>query len=307
MSFVSKLLPPRLRDKPEFKALADSINELFEKEVSVYPRQIENLRSPKLIEKEFLSLLGGLLGFNIDTHFFVEEDYRRFLNLLTTYYNQSGTKALPQFISYTNRSIFRYDVRWTDDYKKFLPLPQGQTIYEGGTWLMTPHVDVLYDGTKTNMIFKEVEELFYELSPIHLVMEGLVRAFLLDDKQFYIAGANRDHEWEYSDWEPLTANFYASATSLDRVNFVLKAPEVFEMLQMYVTATSVVSIDSYTIALVTIPIIDINDTVQPLMVSIAGSTIISTDFTSNKVTVAKPTNLFVGGKSFNKIRIYMRG
>lgn len=157
-------------------------------------RPVDSLRAfydPSSLDSDFLPILAGALGFGNRADLFSEDDYRRLIAGLSEYYSQSGTAAMPKFISYANNSIYGLTVKWSNDYIKFWDSPQGTTIYEGGTWFPTPHVDLVYDGTQGLLSSSSVSELFYALAPVHLVLEGIVAKFT-GSGTFYVAIAVRD-------------------------------------------------------------------------------------------------------------------
>lgn len=155
---------------------------------------VESLRAfydPSALDADFLPILAGALGFGNRADLFTETDYRRLIAGLSEYYGQSGTAAMPKFISYANNSIYGLTVKWSNDYISFWDSPQGTTIYNGGTWFPTPHVDLVYDGTQGLLSSQSVTELFYALAPVHLVLEGIVARFN-GAGTFYVAIAVRD-------------------------------------------------------------------------------------------------------------------
>lgn len=187
---LSKLLPPRITENPAWQDFADAVDRVIQSNVMQYIQKIRDLRDPRVVESSFLALLASDLGFDLRTTLFSEEDYRRLTAALAQYYSQSGTARLPKFISFANRSIFEFQPRWTTDYVTFSPVPGGATIYEGGEWFVTPHVDVIYDGSSGVLSDLELRELFYALAPVHLVLEGIVQLFR-SYTEMYIGGGVR--------------------------------------------------------------------------------------------------------------------
>ena len=162
--------------------------------------KIKNFRNPSTIHIEFLSLLASVLGFNQEHGKFIDITFRSIVKELCRYYERSGTAILGQFMGAVAQTKGKIEPLWAnikDPYGSYFRnrVPRGQqSIYEGGHWYLTPHVNYLY--TVNEDIFYEqpsnptedekyraslyvgdpelIRKLFYDLAPVHLVLEKII-------------------------------------------------------------------------------------------------------------------------------------
>jgi hypothetical protein len=173
---LKRLLPEKITNIKAWSDLSDAVESIFSSQVWDPTIAISNLRDPEIIEKEYLSLLGGLLGFDIKSDIFAEDDYRRLLSELSKYYEKTGTDALAHFMSYVKNTEVRLTPQWSNDYITFHDAPLGTTIYDGGDWFLTPHVLMRYDLERVTGHLSDADSfyMFYQLAPIHLVLDRIV-------------------------------------------------------------------------------------------------------------------------------------
>ena len=178
---LKDLLPPYLSTSDTWSSYADAVEKVIKEEVWSRVEDIQSIRDPKVIAKEFLTLFGSMLGFNQKSDLFTEPNYRRILGELAKYYEKSGTRYMGNFMGYLNSARCEVIALWTTDYETFEAFPGGGTIYDGtGPWYVTPHVYLRYNlqsadvGGLQALDKDTLRGLFYELAPIHLVLEGII-------------------------------------------------------------------------------------------------------------------------------------
>ena len=117
------------------------------------------------------------LGINF-VNLLTDQDVERLARFISLYYPTQSTKAFNQFFSYL--LAFRIDVLqlWSTSpdltfFTEFEYVPLGPTVYQGGEWYPTSHVEFQYDALAqlTQIDLKRITNLFYRLAPIHLVLE----------------------------------------------------------------------------------------------------------------------------------------
>jgi hypothetical protein len=189
MELIDLPIPEKFRVNQAWSDLTKSINTLFSDNIYNLTKGIANVRDPKLIEKEFLSILASTLGFNLQSDLFDEESYRKLIAALSNYYEVSGTNKIQDFIGYVQNGKYEIKAQWTQDYIKFHDYPKGTTIYDGGSWYITPHVVLKYDAEMyaTQPDLSIIESLFYELAPIHLVLKAIVATYYAYMKLYFSA------------------------------------------------------------------------------------------------------------------------
>lgn len=231
MRKLSTFLPRKIRENPTWSAFADAVEQAFNKNVINPSLEIINLRNPREIEAYFLPRLQELLGCSVKTDFFSEQTQREIIAALYEYYTKSGTKYLSRFLSLATGYVTKLEAFWTEDYEDFYDKPLGTTIYEdpeNGTWFFTPHYGVFIDGfltykasnvrTYTGMLgmrnskcgylylgypeFTEADfedlynnelliELFYEFAPVHLVLERVIREYILQANLYFVGAVHQ--------------------------------------------------------------------------------------------------------------------
>lgn len=175
MTYLDKLLPYKITSNQAWLDLSLAVEELVSTNIWSPTASIQTMRDPKAIESEFLSLLASLLGFQMKSDLFLESDYRRLIAGLAKYYEKSGTNYLQNFLGYIHNTQVTLVPQWTQDYHNFYDTPGGTQLYNGGTWFLTPHINFKYDLEKSGQIPVQTgRDLFYELAPIHLVLEKLI-------------------------------------------------------------------------------------------------------------------------------------
>jgi hypothetical protein len=115
----------------------------------------------------------GMLGFgypNYDSSLFSDEDYLRILQSLSQYYQQQGTQSFFQFLSFVLNAYYAIEPLWTQDYVNFSSRPQGPTVWEGGPWYPTSHVQIILDDNQPQASLGRMRLLFDYIAPINLVL-----------------------------------------------------------------------------------------------------------------------------------------
>jgi hypothetical protein len=115
----------------------------------------------------------GMLGFgypNYDSSLFSDEDYLRILQSLSQYYQQQGTQSFFQFLSFVLNAYYAIEPLWTQDYVNFSSRPQGPTVWEGGSWYPTSHVQIILDDNQPQASLGRMRLLFDYIAPINLVL-----------------------------------------------------------------------------------------------------------------------------------------
>jgi hypothetical protein len=115
----------------------------------------------------------GMLGFgypNYDSSLFSDEDYLRILQSLSQYYQQQGTQSFFQFLSFVLNAYYAIEPLWTQDYVNFSNRPQGPTVWEGGSWYPTSHVQIILDDNQPQASLGRMRLLFDYIAPINLVL-----------------------------------------------------------------------------------------------------------------------------------------
>lgn len=185
-----ELLPDKISSNEVWKTFADKVELIFQNNIYNAIDKLKQLRSPEKVEKEFIGNLSKYLGLDLDLTIFrspvydsltpteqaqndveAEDQSRRTLAALYEFYNTLGTDDLARFLSYVKNTEIKIFPLWSNDYTNFSRTPGGTTIYEGGTWFFTPHVEIEYNVNDIQWDSEKFFSVFYALAPVHLVIE----------------------------------------------------------------------------------------------------------------------------------------
>lgn len=170
-------LPAKFKEVPAFRDFVFSLEQLMKDNTWDPVSILANIRNPRSLERLFLSLTASQLGLQAGADWLNTTAYIRVVESLSEYYQKAGTKDFYRFMGFLVNTQFEIDALWTEDYAHYYTVPAGPTAYVGGTWYITPHVNLKYDGEVFDPLTKDLKQLFYQLAPIHLVLEAIVQVF----------------------------------------------------------------------------------------------------------------------------------
>lgn len=213
---VYKLLPRKIRATTAWRDYADAIDELVGRNILDPASKISQLRDPEKIEPEYLSRLSRLLGFTLYSDYYTVEQQRFIVKSLYQYYATNGTPLFENFLAILAKFNIKMNVLWTADYHNFQRRPAGKDKYSNpsdGDWYLTPHYEIYLDGESSYEIINSefsgalgvktavlgkfglgthlgvaerfvsavneelLEKMFYDLAPINLVLDRIVRGY----------------------------------------------------------------------------------------------------------------------------------
>jgi len=161
--------------------------------------QMLSLSSFNDYDRVLLIKLANLVGFTFrNSGDLADEDYLRILRNLPNYWYNAGNESFIDFFSLMLNSPFEIVNTWTQDYVTFLsegdPLI-GNTIYDGGTWYPTTHVEISYDAIKFPVSFYKVVEFFYYIDPYNLVLKAVKSKSVAYSQPVGISMVGRLNTW----------------------------------------------------------------------------------------------------------------
>jgi hypothetical protein len=181
-SKLVKRWPSKYRDDPVFRDFALGLEEILKEEIWENSLLLSKIREPRGLERIHLALTAKSLGLEVDAEWLTDKSFTRVVESLSVYYESAGTKDFYRFMGFMVDTQFDMGALWTEDYLTFssgVP-PSGVEAYEGGTWFLTPHVELVYDGEDYGgglPAISNVFKLFYLMAPINLVLERIVERF----------------------------------------------------------------------------------------------------------------------------------
>lgn len=148
MKKLSDLLIEMLRADPLMKSAHDVIDRYFNKNVTEYINQLENIRD--INDQTPTNLIDDsirLIGMDIPNWIMKSngENVRKCFYHLTQVYQVAGVYGYPKFIEFLLGRGFRVVDLYTQDYVNFYPEPKGRLVHQGGAWFSTTHVDLEVD------------------------------------------------------------------------------------------------------------------------------------------------------------------
>lgn len=179
-------------------SLLDAVDTVFKTEVDDPAEGLSKIRQTTILSEDALERLdsglmideshlrsfdkvtnvlsGNLLGFGLQNSDMVTAaQYSRLLRNLSSLWYSKGTQNLDDFISYAFNSQVLIETMWTKDYQTFLPEGDpgiGFSLFQGGEWYPTSHIQVSYDPTVlTSVSVENLLTLVYELGAYTLVVE----------------------------------------------------------------------------------------------------------------------------------------
>lgn len=197
----SVLLPPYLSNNPYFTQYTDAIDAVLGPIVDEHTRIFENLRnmwvsspevetviqSNQLIdnatwpiqERNTLVSQSNMLGMKLsNAGILSDEAYQTLTRFVGQYWFEKGTGAFIDFINFCMGTNFTLINLWTQDYISFLPEADiGLTIYEGGTWYPTTHVQISALGGLGGLDLSTLISFFYEVANYNLVLFSVDSTF----------------------------------------------------------------------------------------------------------------------------------
>jgi len=228
MRGMERRLPRKIRATPAWKQFAQAVDAVLGHNNFDPAREIVNLRDPRKIEEYFLPRLANLLGFDMFTDYYDEEQKRQIVAALYEYYEYAGTPQLERFMALCAKYILRLNPMWTRDYVNFERYPNGPTIYEdpeNGEWFLTPHIEMYTNGLESyeliernltgqlgtpqstlgeglylgsapfldrsfeDLVYPQfIQDLFYDLAPVHLVLERITRGYVWEGDTYWCGG-----------------------------------------------------------------------------------------------------------------------
>lgn len=202
----SILLPPYLKINPYFVEFTDSIDQIFDAPIEAKVKALSNLRNvwatSKTTEETIASghivpiaYWGGpdratvvkqvnLLGLRlIDAGLLSDTSYRTMARFIGQFWFEKGRGSLIDFLNFCTNTGFSMVTLWTNDYVNFLAEGHsgiGATIYSGGSWYPTTHVQLRMHGLATTTDIQVVASFFYEVANYNLVLDSINQMIDMD-------------------------------------------------------------------------------------------------------------------------------
>ena len=138
-------------------------------------------------------------GFDFLSDKLSDRDYYRIAKYVGQYWPMGGTEQFVAFISFIKNIRLEMIQLWSDtsgfdvsdEYPWLEEFQNTMTpIWKGGINYPTSHVELRYDYDETNVDLNEIEELFYRLAPINLVLQRVV-SVIRGTVSVYLGGANQ--------------------------------------------------------------------------------------------------------------------
>jgi hypothetical protein len=215
MRGMVQMLPRKIRATEAWADYANAIDFLVTNQILEPSGKIVTLRDPDNLELALLTRLSQLLGFALRADSYTEAEQRFIVRSLYQYYAANGTPSFENFLSILARYPLKLNALWTTDYEVFeRDAPPGGNVYAGnGPGHLTPHFEIylrgedsytLVDSDFTGALGLEnsglgelalgvydagtiahqsvisedlIEAVFYDLAPVHLVLERIVRGY----------------------------------------------------------------------------------------------------------------------------------
>ena len=202
---LTQLLPPHLADNPFFNDYLESTSAVWKDAVLPYIKALSELRQTVIYsdkQKQELWVLirnANLLGYKFLSSYMTQDNYFKLVEFISRFYETQGNKNLVDFIGFIRGASLNLQQLWTaygeGEYSVFVEeaVTDGQTVvkYPGnsddGTYYPTSHYRLTYSLDKTGLLDPNVlQDLFYNLAPIHFVLESIVATILFENEPLYL-------------------------------------------------------------------------------------------------------------------------
>jgi hypothetical protein len=202
---LTQLLPSYLQDNPFYNAYLEATSTLWKNDILPYIKALAELRQTITYsdkEKQDLWALiknANLLGYRFLSKYMTQDNYVKLVEFLAKFHETQGTSNLPDFIGFIRGASLHLEQLWTaygtDDYtvfvEKALTLDNTILTHPGvttpGTYYPTNHYRLTYYLDQTGLLDNDIlQELFYNLAPIHYVLESVVALILFTNEPYYL-------------------------------------------------------------------------------------------------------------------------
>lgn len=202
---LSSLLPTYLIDNPFYKDYLDATSTLWKEHVFPYIKALSEVRQTITYsdkEKQDLWTLiknANLLGYTFLSQYMTQDNYVKLVEFLAKFHETQGNNNLPDFIGFIRGASLHLDQLWTaygqGEFIYFVEkeLTNNNTILENpgstanGVYYPTSHFRLTYFLDQTGLLDNNIlKELFYNLAPIHFVLESVVAVILFNNEPTYI-------------------------------------------------------------------------------------------------------------------------
>lgn len=207
-----RFLSGAIAANPFWQQFADAVTEVNDLYVTQPRRRLQNIREPEGLERTFLIANLRQLGFDYQSDFIGDDDYRRLLHMWSLYLPENGTEQFVNFLGYIKNTRFEIQQLWTKDYQSFIEpymIPDGGKITQVNTGFWpSSHIRLYYDIEKFPIEdFSDIYPLFYKIAPIHLVLERIVGSVYSPPQPLTLAAAGHvvDQVSGIADMMPVTA------------------------------------------------------------------------------------------------------
>lgn len=245
---LTTLLPGLLQDNPFYTDYLDASTQVYKDAVLPYIKSLAELRQTidydSKDNQELWTLIrnANLIGYKFLSSYMTQDNYVKLVEFISRFYEIQGTKQLANFIGFIRGATIQIDQLWTalgdTDYIIFKEKAaiDGNTVVEhpgqstDGTFYPTSHYRMKYGLDESGALDNSVlTELFYNLAPIHFVLESIVASLDFANEPFYMDVQSSIYITEpvlvdkallsltYSSGIPLTFN---SGTSLEYLSDV---------------------------------------------------------------------------------------
>lgn len=242
-----KTMPNSFNDVDAWANLAISASEIFTRNVVSPRNQLLRIRNPQGLERPYMVDTARMLGLNFFKDKLKDSDFDRIGRYIAKYYPEKGTPTFGNLLSFIKNTRIDIAQLWTRDFSRFLHLEDltthhYRTIYDdpSGPFYPTSHVSLAYDAEKFPVDNEhDLEELFYKIAPIHLVLKYIEGSFYLKPIPFYIIGLGiLDEERIVAQGvEPLQTGIVINAGILDESSYTDHGAEVLESTLAFTPTT----------------------------------------------------------------------
>jgi len=203
----ANFLPQEYLTKAEWASLTDAMDKVLNTTVYSPLNDLRNVRNPYNLTREYLIRALSSFGFNYRNDLLSDKDYQRFMQYKRLYDPSSGTKATIDFLGFIKNSKFLSYQLWSsgEDYSGgFQRNAGGSTILSVPTlgnenialWYPTSHFELVYDAERYPIDETDLGDLFYQFSPIHLVLKYITRGFFPDASNIYLNNLLYEHTYD---------------------------------------------------------------------------------------------------------------
>lgn len=202
---LTQLLPPHLQDNPFFVEYLESTSQLWKDEIFPYLTALSELRQTinyTTKEKQDLWVLirnANLLGYKFLSNYMTQDNYLKLVDFISRFYEMQGTNQLENFIGFIRGASLNINQLWTafgvGEYVTFAEEGEtgGNTVVAhpgqstDGTYYPTSHYRIQYNLDQTGLLDANIlTDLFYNLAPIHFVLESVVASILFNNEPLYL-------------------------------------------------------------------------------------------------------------------------